>query len=222
MDDKFNKDEDIERIFNQEVRDKKRTASGVYHRASRRGLVGTVRTQVDYLKGKAKKLYMGNGDIKVSNMYDTLENIPSLDELKKMDFDAARNIIGKAKKGFRIKELVKHWGVSDYTLYNKVFTHYKIEYEKKPKKILPKAKTTNNVKQANKVSEGVVAAAPVLNVNTINTNITFTGFEIKFGGTYSGKQIADRLMNYIATLDPTSKYSINFKTAEIEDSYIES
>lgn len=104
--------ENITKMFYDDVKEKKRTGYGIYKRASRRGYVGTVRTDVDYLKGKEKKDYMQGSEVKVSNLYENIENVPSPDQLKLMDYEQAKSILEQAKKHHKAGELEKHWGKS--------------------------------------------------------------------------------------------------------------
>lgn len=215
--------DDIERMFNQEIRDKKRTATGIHHRASRRGYTGTIRTQVDYLKGKEKKLYMGNGEIKVSNLYDTLENLPSFEELNNLDFNTAKNIAYLAKKNFSNKQLIDYWKINNYTLYIKVFKKFGVYEGNYATKSKSKAKEVEQLEikevkkqviqsDPNPIIPMPVAAAPISKVEN-----DFTGFEVKFGGKYTGKQITDRLMNYISILAESSEYKVIFKIEETKN-----
>jgi hypothetical protein len=54
-------DREIKRAFDEEVREKKKTASGAKHLATRTGKRVNMRTPVDNLKGKAKREYMTGG-----------------------------------------------------------------------------------------------------------------------------------------------------------------
>lgn len=218
----YNNDDDIERMFNQEIRDKKRTATGIHHRASRRGYTGTIRTQVDYLKGKAKKEYTKAGEIKVSNMYDKIENVPSIKELEEMDYNTAKAIVHKIREKHTTKELAGYWKISGYGLYNKIFTKYGIDYKKGPRKAQEKAQDAKVTNQVEQLALTAAAQEPVKEVIKEVEKIveyTFTGFQMKFGGVYSGKQISERLVNYIATLDQNSRYKMTFKVEEIENNF---
>lgn len=122
---------EIERLFNKEIVDKKRVGRGIYNRASRRGYTGAVRTQVDYLKGKEKKLYMNNGEVKVSNMYKDINNVPQAKEIMEMEYDKANKLLTEIKKLHTGSALKTYWGFSNsssvYHLY------YKFGVMEKPK-----------------------------------------------------------------------------------------
>lgn len=125
---------EIEKIFYQEVREKKRIGYGAYHNSGRRGGGNKgvrTKTRVDYLKGKEKKEYTKGGVIKMSNVYDDIKNLPNLEELKVMDFEKAKHIIGVAKKNFKNAELLKHWDIkTSSSLYSSIYYKYGIVEKK--------------------------------------------------------------------------------------------
>lgn len=122
--------ENIEKLFYQEVREKKRIGYGAYHNSGRRGGGNKgvrTKTTVDYLRGKARKEYTKGGEVTVSNVYDDIKNVPSVEELKKMDFGKAQHIVGVCKTNFTNAILMEHWGIkTSSSLYSKVFYKYKI------------------------------------------------------------------------------------------------
>ncbi|MGL4774519.1 MAG: hypothetical protein ACRC2K_13240 [Clostridium sp.] len=129
------KDNNIEFILNQENRDKKRTASGAYHRASRRGYIrGGIRTQSDFLSAKEKRKL--NGEVKVSNKYEILENIPKKAELKKMSKEQITAIFTTARKHFSNAQIMEQTGLSCGGMYG--------YFEKAGCKYMDKVETTDN------------------------------------------------------------------------------
>ncbi|MGR5978869.1 hypothetical protein ACT7DJ_14165 [Bacillus cereus] len=58
---------EIQRVLQEEIREKKRTASGVHHKTGKRGYVGKMLFPNDMLKGKEKRSYQKSiegGDFK--------------------------------------------------------------------------------------------------------------------------------------------------------------
>lgn len=225
---------EIEKMFNNETKEKKRTGTGVYHRASRRGYTGAVRTQVDFLKGKEKKKYMGNGEIKVSNMYSNLDNLPSKRELLHMDIDKLKIILEEVKKNYSSTQICKKLGYKSsgslYHLYNKAG----VEYEKRDpnisKKIGESIKKTNQLKaivsleetqkqeQINTVNQPVIIEKVVEKiVEKPATVVSSTGFSMNLNGEYSGEVLANRILAMIGVLDDSVKYNLKFSIHEIEE-----
>lgn len=124
---------EYEQEFYNDVRDKKRTATGVYHRASRRGYVGAVKTQSDFLTAKEKKKL--NGMVKVYNMYDKysdVNNLPKKREFMQMSKEnptELKKILEVARKHNSTAAIFKAVGISNGTLYN-VYDRVGIAYNK--------------------------------------------------------------------------------------------
>lgn len=124
---------EYEQEFYNDVRDKKRTATGVYHRASRRGYVGAVKTQSDFLTAKEKKKL--NGIVKVYNMYDKysdVNNLPKKREFMQMSKEnptELKKILEVARKHNNTAAIFKAVGISNGTLYN-VYDKVGIAYNK--------------------------------------------------------------------------------------------
>ena len=85
-----------------------------------------VLTEVDYLRGKAKKNYINGGIVTMFNMYDDIKNVPSYDEIFKMDYETGRNLILAIKEKHSVKDLVKHFGVSDFKMYHHLYPKFDI------------------------------------------------------------------------------------------------
>lgn len=131
----------IERMFQSEVRDKKRTASGIHHRASRRGYIrGGVKTPSDYLSKKEKNKL--NGEVKVYNMFEKyaiIENVPQISEIEKMSESEKINFYKFLKKNHKNSILQKHWNISSTALYSRIYKKYGLYEPRKERNInIPK------------------------------------------------------------------------------------
>jgi hypothetical protein len=209
----YDRENDIEYMLKQDAREKKKTGSGVFSRASRRGYTGAVRTHVDYLKGKAKKEYMKNGEIKVSNIYDDINNVPSVEKIREMEHNTARNIILAAKSKHGMKELVKHWGFSDNYLYTKFFPEYEIPTRTyKPREVKATEQVTLALPKDDK---------PVMNPEPVSlAAIPVDIFEIGYiKNDVDGKTIQDRITNYLSVLEEDGIYDIKFTIREKARNY---
>src|ERR1700752_912623 len=106
---------DIQIMWEQEVREKKRIGSNIYSRTGTRGYTGTIRSAHDLLKGKAKKQYEGNSKVVTTNIYDKI--------LPKAEFYALETHIKKNMFSYwylthGIKAIQEGMGVGCQTVYN--------------------------------------------------------------------------------------------------------
>lgn len=220
---RYEEDNDIEKMFIDECREKKRTASGVYHRASRRGYIkGGVKTQVDFLRGKERKEYIKGGPIKIMNAYDKIEGIPSIKELEEMEFEVAKNIVKIARKNFSAKTLKTYWNISSYTLYKIIFKKYEIEVAQSNRNINANNKTSEKVKNSSieevpnkniKTLENVGTEKYILENKVVQEE--FSGFNLKFAGKFESDFISDRVLAFLSTMSEGKKYNIKFELEEI-------
>lgn len=226
---------DIEKMFYDEVRDKKRTARGSFSNSGRRGGgtkgVRSVKTAADVLKYNDKtayKLYVKASDVIMSNVYDNLLNIPTVLEIKEKDFSSAQSIVRAAKAGHTMKDLTKHWGLSGYSLY-KLFDTYEIEYPKHPRnkeKIKKVVKKTDYIKnqaeileQANLLNDQRMAfVAPTLAEEPEPIEREEEEFQLKYiKKEVTGTEAQDRMMNYMGILIKDKRYEVRLTIRELSD-----
>lgn len=104
-------------MFGAEVREKKRTASGVHHKTGKRGYTGVIRFPHEMLKGKAKKEYKGTGKVVKYNMFDTIMQYV---DFRKLPLDKQRHLLD----GYRIKhsnkKIMEAWGLHNVNYYDKL------------------------------------------------------------------------------------------------------
>ena len=110
--------ENVEKIFNDDIRNKKRTGVGIHKRKGKRGYVGRMVTTVDLLKGEEKKAYKQAGELKQMNVYDKLI---TLDELNTFDKEIQQQIILNWRKKYSVSEISKGLRASKYYYYEKLY-----------------------------------------------------------------------------------------------------
>lgn len=119
--------EDIEKIFKNEVREKKTTGYGASKRASRKkGFKGTMKMPFDLLSNKEKRELLKGGEIVEYNMYEKLENLPSKDKILNMPPEMAYQILTVAKSKFSSKEISKKLGYSSNSGVFSLFKKFKV------------------------------------------------------------------------------------------------
>ena len=100
---------EIERLFNEDIRDKRKAGSGSFHKRGKgvkHGISGALRTPYHYMTNKEKKKL--NGEVKVTHMYETILTIEEFrlkdEETQKLMLTRWRDIYdnGQIKKGLGI------------------------------------------------------------------------------------------------------------------------
>lgn len=112
---------EIEKLFIDDSREKKRTGANISKRASRKGYCrGGVKFPSDFLSAKERKKL--SGEVRIYNMYDKYENATKdtkLDykEFKFLDQEEQRKIFEILRGKFKNQEVAELFGASKTTIY---------------------------------------------------------------------------------------------------------
>lgn len=196
----FEDSKDIERLFNEEIHEKKVNGYGVHNRAPRKsGLRHAVMTHVDMLTGKEKREYTKGGIIVESNLYD---NIIPFEEFEKLPATTKKDIILRwDKNGFMPKQIKPIWGKSAWK-----YSQYRRE--------LGLARDIRRVRKNNDI-----------NINEDSQQITITSvneekplpFIISINKDYTGADVSKKLLNLAAYFEKEDgKFKMEVKISEIE------
>lgn len=101
--------ENIERLFNEDIRDKRKAGSGSFHKRGKgvkHGISGALRTPYYYLKPKERKKL--NGTVETSNMYST---ILSWDEWSLKDKETQKNLMTKWREIYSNTKIMEELAV---------------------------------------------------------------------------------------------------------------
>lgn len=109
---------EIEREFNLEIRDKKRTASGVHHKTGKRGYTGVVQFPHNLLRGKEKREYTKPGKVVAYNMFSSLMTYM---ELKTHPEDRQKEILTKWRETYKAKEIQEALGMDHNGYYDLLY-----------------------------------------------------------------------------------------------------
>ena len=106
---------EIERLFNEDVREKRKTGSGSFHKRGKgvkHGLSGALRTPYYYLSTKEKKKL--NGEVKVTFMYETI--IP-IDEFRLKDEEIQKAMLTRWREIYDNSQIKKGLGIANSPYY---------------------------------------------------------------------------------------------------------
>ncbi|MCW3489674.1 hypothetical protein [Dethiobacter alkaliphilus] len=181
----------------------KKNLSGVRGRASRTGRKGAVMTPVDFLRGKDKKAYMQNSEVKVYNMYE--EKVMPYEEFKELPIEKQVVLMTKWRDEVGTNNIIKDMKISRKKFYSDVLKSLGIET--KPRGRRPKKETEETSVTARTDTEASVELTPTASSGE-NT------FIISFNGRLPGHALANRLARLARIIDGDGTYEINVEVRE--------
>jgi hypothetical protein len=212
---------EAKQCFLEEVRDKKKTASGVHHKTGKRGYVGKMLFAHDLMSRKEKYNHRKAGKILTSNLY---EKIIPLDEFKELETFEQRNRLAYWRTQFSNKEIQKEMGANN-TQYYKMVSDLGLPAAPRggnksgQRKATAKAIAINNVAdrdlfnqtvpaqttQASTATQVITAPAPV-------QELIIDGLHLVYNGTFTPEQIVKQLLKFGSLLeDETDKFHIELR-----------
>lgn len=107
---------EVERIFNQDIREKKLAGYGASKRTGkgvRHGIRGGMRTPSSLMTKREKKEYMKPGELIVSNVYEFME----WNQFKQLGEIQQKDLLIRWREKFTNTEIMKNMGLSDHNAY---------------------------------------------------------------------------------------------------------
>jgi replicative superfamily II helicase len=209
----FHKTE-AEKLFFEDVREKKKAASGVHHKTGKNGYTGTLRFPSDIMSRKDKYNYRKAGKVMTTNLFD---EILTVDEFEALETYERKNRLAYWRSQFQNKKIMQEMGISNKRYYDIV-----AELE------LPKAPRVNNG-APKKPRKAYTRTAPVANTpaaaiaeNEIKEpvqEIIIDGLHLVYNGTFSAEQLQKSLSKFIALLEgETDEFFIELKLMQKQPS----
>jgi hypothetical protein len=184
---------EAEKMFHNEVKEKKKAASGVHHKTGKNGYVGTMRFPSDIMSRKEKMKYRRSGKVMVSNMY---EEILTIDEFNDLETFEKKNRLQYWRNQYTNKEILKAMGIANQRYYN-IITELGLP---KAPRVDRKKKGKTEVK-INKENELKKSAPPAPIEESPVQEIIVDGLHLVFNGTYKAEQIQKQLKKFCLLLE---------------------
>lgn len=219
---------DVAKMMNQEIREKKRTASGVHSKTGKRGYVGKMMFPNDLMSAKEKRQYRKSSKVEVYNMYDTMMSYEEFNKLPKADQAKA---LQAYREKFTLKDIFAHWKIGSNTLYKLIGD---LDLPPLPRGNIKGGarKGAGRPKGTTKTEPQVVAPTieeyPSINIEQLieeeitkrfnKINKQATGFTTQITGTYSAEEIMNKLVKIAGFIEgETKKFKIELTITEQED-----
>lgn len=184
------------KLFQEEIREKKKAANGVHHKTGKRGYVGKMLFPTDFMKRSEKMKYRKGGKVVISNMYD--EILP-FDEFKKFENHEKRNRLQYWRTTYNNKEIMRGMGIGSVQFYEIV---KELDLPRAPRVRKKRTGASKNEKQA--TAAEIVPEAAEAAVQPAVQQIIIDGLHLVFNGTYKAEKIQKQLGKIIALLNGES------------------
>jgi hypothetical protein len=183
---------EIEKLFHDEVRQKKKTASGVHHKTGKNGYVGTMRFPSDIMSRKEKSKYRKAGKIVTTNIYD--EILP-IDQFENLETFEKKNRLAYWRNEHTLEDITKQMQVSKVKYYSIV---HELGLPPAPRKRTKKASSTKKIEKSIAIRQKEVVPVPVAVPEQKPTvqEVLVEGLNLVFMGTYKAEQIQKQLTKF--------------------------
>jgi len=189
---------EAERCFIEEVREKKKTASGVHSKTGKRGYVGKMLFPTDFMNRSEKMKYRRAGKITMSNLFD---EIITVEEFNNLEVFEQRNRLQYWRDKYTIREIQKGMGIPNNQYYN-IIDRLELPRDRVAN---GKKKRTATRNAAPKVTEPALKAPePIQEVKAPVQEIIVSGMHLIFNGTYTPDEMQRQLLKYATLLDGES------------------
>lgn len=103
----------IERMLNEEIRDKKRTGNGIHSKTGSRGYVGKMMFPSDLMKGKQKRNYVRSSEVM---SWSTKEILPK-EQFDTFDQEQQKEMLTAWRTNFTNEQIMKQMKLGQYGYY---------------------------------------------------------------------------------------------------------
>ena len=209
---------EIERLFNDDIRDKRKTGSGVFHRRGKgvkHGISGALRTPSYYMSNKEKKKL--NGEVKVTRMYDTI--IP-IDEFRLKDEETQKHMLIRWREIYNNTQIKTGLGIANspyYKLVDELDLPKKIRGVKKGGKKAPrKSKPIIVSPELDLFELPEEPKEKEIEQETPKPILLTKGLHLEYNGTYDVEALSKIFTKLQLIVDgDTNKYNISLSLSEI-------
>lgn len=192
---------EAEQVFIQEVREKKKAASGVHHKTGKRGYVGKMLFPTDFMSRKEKYNYRKAGKCVTTNLFDTILSISEFEALETFE---QRNMMAYWRTKYQNLEIMKTMGLTNAKYYDLVNKLGLPKAERTPRQAVLKTKTKKaplKVAAITEQPEPTIILEPFEGPVRKQVEPVITGLHVIFNGTFNAEQISKQLTKFQLLLD---------------------
>jgi hypothetical protein len=214
---------EAEKLFKEEVRDKKRTASGVHSKTGKRGYVGKMRFPSDIMSRKEKYNYRKAGKVMITQMY---EEIIPIEEFEELETYEQKNRMAYWRNVYTNKEITTAMGIHNNKFYKIVKM---LELPKAPRVDRNEPRKGKAIKAQEAPKKAIAVnpspimtpepeAKPEIKTEPVQ-EVLVDGIHLVFSGTYSPELIQRKLGKFELMLeDETDDFYIELRLIQKQKS----
>lgn len=216
---------EIERLFNEDIREKKKVGRGSFSKVGKGGerarVRGGLKTPYDFMKTKERKKL--NSEVRISNMYETI--IP-IDEFRLKDKETQKNMLTRWRDLYDNSHIKEGLGIHNTLLYKLVD---ELNLPKKPRGGANHTKETkDNKKRTATVKTKDVSPVTLLDMipeekrvvekEDFKQTIITRGLHLEYNGKYDVDSLSKLFTKLQLLIDGDSnKYNIKLSLTEISE-----
>lgn len=215
--------ENIEKIFSDEIRDKKRTGRGAFSmrgKGVKHGFSGALRTPYHFMTNKEKQNL--NGEVEVSNMFTTILNWT---EFQMKDDETKRNLLTKWRDIYPNDKIREELSIGrdkpiSHTFLNKLVQELGVPKKPRGGNVRTKSKRKANTSQTIQPNSPVVDFEPPKKKEEpeqqIKQMLITQGLHLEYNGKYDVETLNKLFTKLQLLIDGDSnKYHISLSLSEI-------
>lgn len=189
----------VQEVYEEELRDKRKAARGVHSLKGKRGLVGSVKTPADLLTGRERREYEGTSEVVTSSVYD---RIMPFGEFKALPRSKRMVTLYEYRKRFKTAQIADAW----QTTPNNVHYQYRSLGVGNPNKA---KKAAGKGKPAAAKAAGEAAAASAAAVFADDQ------CDVRISGKLTGRDLARKLNGLAMMALEDASYELDLRFTEL-------
>lgn len=113
----------IKKVYSDEIREKKQAASGCRGKKGKRGYVGKLMFPSDFMSRKERKEYMKASEVRVGNIYEDINKVPSFEEFQQMEFNKRKGLLVLLRELHTNRTVWEYWKIPQTRYYSLLREH---------------------------------------------------------------------------------------------------
>lgn len=203
------KSKEVERIFQDEVRDKKRVGNNIHARTGKRGYVGKMLLPTDLMSRKEKYNHRKAGKVESYNMFQTILH---KDEFLRKDIETQKMLLTKWRDVYPNKEIMEQMGLTSSSTFHQLIMD--LDIPKKQYKTPRKAKAPAQ----EQAPQDLVEKKDIQeSVQQSPMNVITNGLHLEYNGIFDSEQLSKIFTKLqLLTEGEETKFSLSISLTERE------